>query len=58
LSSDEIRFRAATVYAKKIVISPKLVAFTSAHRGQMAKLDEGILIIEQEWFPVKKDKTN
>jgi len=53
-----VNFRAATVYARKIQVSPKVVMLSGAHRGSMAACDNGYLIIEQEWFPVKKKKKN
>jgi hypothetical protein len=44
-------FHAAVAYARKIDVSNKLVRIWGVHRGQMAKLDDGFLIIEEEWFP-------
>ena len=46
-----IHFHTAVVYARKIDLSNKLVRVWGVHRGQMAKLDDGFLIIEEEWFP-------
>jgi hypothetical protein len=53
LSADNpkfISFTAATVYARKIVLAPKLVRLTEGHKGQVAKLDLGYLIVEKEWY--------
>ena len=47
---NKIHFAAAVVYARKIVVHPKIISFTKVHRGQMAKLDYGYLIIEEKWF--------
>ena len=55
-NSEQIWFSSATVYARKIDVYHKLVAFTGVHRGQMAKLETGYLIIEKQWFPKKKDE--
>ncbi|HEY7571312.1 MAG TPA: hypothetical protein VH796_08085 [Nitrososphaeraceae archaeon] len=53
--SEEIRFRAATVYARRIIKSPKLHTY-GTHRWSMAKLDEGLLIIDQRWFSLSAKK--
>lgn len=53
LNNDHIPFSAALVYARKIDVSPKVVTAFNVHRGRMAKLDTGFLIIEQQWFPKK-----
>lgn len=52
--SNIIYFASATAYARKISILPRLVRLTGGHRGQMAKLELGYLIIEKRWYPVKK----
>jgi hypothetical protein len=46
-----IHFHAAVVYARKIDVNNKLVRVWGVHRGQMAKLDDGYIVIEEEWFP-------
>jgi hypothetical protein len=57
LSNDDetkaIYFHTAVVYARKIVMGNKLISAWGVHRGQMAKLDTGYLIIEEKWFPKK-----
>ncbi|MHB2036160.1 MAG: hypothetical protein ACYCPW_05390 [Nitrososphaerales archaeon] len=45
-----VSFTTATVYARKIALSPKLVRLTGGHKGQMAKLDLGYLVVEKEWY--------
>ena len=45
------------VYARKIDIKPKIVNAFNVHRGSMASLDTGFLIIEEEWFPKKHKKS-
>lgn len=42
-------FLAAVAYAKKIWLYEWKVAYGGAHRGKMAKLDEGYFIIERFW---------
>jgi hypothetical protein len=49
--SEVTYFETATVYAGKINIMPRLVRLTGGHRGQMAKLDLGYLIVEKKWYP-------
>jgi len=51
---DVVYFHAATVYARKIELGKKLVKLSGTHRGSSAACDDGYLIIEQRWFPVKK----
>ncbi|MFZ0328880.1 MAG: hypothetical protein WBP64_12650 [Nitrososphaeraceae archaeon] len=53
--SEEIHFRTAIVYARKIVVSLKLYSY-GTHRWSMAKLDEGKIIVEQRWFPSSAKK--
>jgi hypothetical protein len=45
-----VLFLAATAYARKIDVKPKIVTLTSSHRGRMATIDSGWIIIDQEWF--------
>lgn len=51
--SDQIWFSSGTIYARKIDVNTKLISFTGVHRGKMAKVDTGYLIIEKQWFPTK-----
>jgi hypothetical protein len=51
--TDGINFHTAVVYARKIDVSNKLIRVWGVHRGQMAKLDTGYLVIEEKWFPKK-----
>lgn len=46
----KVLFAAATAYARKIDIKDKLVKLTSSHRGQVATIDNGWIIIDQEWY--------
>ena len=48
----EIRFGAAVIFARKIKVEKRLVKSTSAHRMQVAKAEQGYMIIEKEWKPV------
>jgi hypothetical protein len=43
-------FRAATVYARKISVREGLVRLSGVHRGKIAKIDNGYIIIEEQWF--------
>ena len=45
-----INFVAATACARKIEQCTKKINFSSSHRGQIAKLEKGYLIIDQEWY--------
>jgi len=45
-----VLFSAATAFARKIDVKPRLVVLTSSDRGQLAKIDSGWIIIDQEWF--------
>jgi len=50
-----INFVAATAFARKIEPCHRKNAFSSAHRGNMAKMEKGYLIIDQAWYvKVKK----
>ena len=53
-NTEPVHFRTATVYARKIEMGKQLVVLTGTHRGRFAKCDNGFLIIEQAWFPMKK----
>lgn len=55
-NNDKIHFRAATAIARKIQLYDQLVKSSGAHRGQMAKLDNGYLIIEKAWFSKPRKK--
>ena len=46
----KVLFAAATAYARKIDVKPKIVVLTSSHRGRMATIDNGWIVIEQEWY--------
>jgi len=51
LSADShkfVSFTAATVYARKIALSPKLVRLTGGHKGQVAKLTRVVLLALKE----------
>jgi hypothetical protein len=46
-----VLFLAATAFARKIDVKKnRFVILTGSHRGQLAKIDNGWIIIEQEWF--------
>ena len=53
-NSEPTHFRSATVYARKIEIGKKIIRLTGNHRGSYALCDNGYLVIEQAWFPIKK----
>ncbi|HEX69609.1 MAG TPA: hypothetical protein ENG10_04875 [Candidatus Bathyarchaeota archaeon] len=49
----KILFKAATAFARKITFKG-LVILSGSHRGQMATLDNGYIIIDRlgrQWFP-------
>ena len=46
----KVLFSAATAFARKIDVKNRLVVLTGADRGQLAKIDSGWIIIDQEWF--------
>jgi hypothetical protein len=45
-----VLFLAATAFARNIEKKDKVIVLTGSHRGQLAKMDKGWIIIEQEWF--------
>lgn len=47
--TERIFFTTATVYARKIKVSPKLFTY-GVHRISLAKLDTGYIIIEMPWY--------
>jgi hypothetical protein len=48
--NTKVLFSAATAFARKIDKKDKIIVLTSRDRGQMAKLDSGWIVIDQEWF--------
>ena len=48
---SKILFLAATAFARKIDVKKNLVALSSSHRGQVATMDNGWIIIDQAWYP-------
>ena len=50
-ASTKVYFEAAFVFARKIVVRKNVIKLTGKHRGKMARLDKGWLIIEEKWFP-------
>jgi hypothetical protein len=48
--STKVLFLAATAFARKIDVKDKVIVLTSRDRGQIAKIDSGWIIIDQEWF--------
>jgi hypothetical protein len=48
IPNQDILFRAATVFARKIIVSKQLVTY-GTHRMSKAKLDTGRLIVEEKW---------
>jgi hypothetical protein len=49
----KITFLSASTWARKIEVKRTKTAFSSSHRGQFAKIDDGWLIIDQQWYPKK-----
>lgn len=45
-----IYFSAATVYAEKINKKEKRVQISKAHRGYVATVDNGYMIIDKKWY--------
>jgi len=52
-AGTKIEFSAATIVAFKIKQSKNPVTGSSSHRRQMAKVDDGRLIIDKEWIRPK-----
>jgi len=46
----KVNFASAVIFARKIVVSKKLVMLTSSHRGMSANVENGWLIIDQKWY--------
>jgi len=46
----KVLFSAATAYARKIDVKDRLIVLTGRDRGQLAKIDSGWIVIDQEWF--------
>lgn len=46
----KVFFVAAIVYARSIDKKEKPIKGSSSHRTQMAKAEEGYLLIDQEWY--------
>jgi len=51
MKDDIVHFETATAYARKIDVPPKLVRLTGGHRGRMARLRFGYLVIDKKWYP-------
>jgi hypothetical protein len=49
-ANTKVLFSAATAFARKIDVKDRIVVLTSRDRGQVAKIDSGWIIIDQEWF--------
>lgn len=47
---SKVYFAAATVYAERINRKKKKVQISGAHRGYMAVLDNGHMLIDQKWY--------
>jgi hypothetical protein len=47
----KVLFLSASAFARKINVKKNPIAFSSSHRGQFATIDDGYLIIDQEWYP-------
>jgi len=53
-SDDEIEihyFKRATLYARKIDKKRYTVRITCGDRGQVAKVENGHIVIERKWYP-------
>lgn len=46
----KILFAAATAYAERIKKKERKIQISKAHRGYMATLDNGWIIIDQKWY--------
>lgn len=44
-----VNFVGATAYARKIDKKSYTVKLTGGHRGQVAKMSKGYIVIEREW---------
>ena len=44
-----INFRSATAFVRKIILGKKIIQLSKTHRGRTASMDDGWLIIDQQW---------
>jgi len=49
-AGSKIFFAAATAFAEHIIKKDKKIPITKTHRGYMATLDNGYLIIDKKWY--------
>lgn len=47
---SKIYFAAAVAFAERIDVKKKKIQISGAHRGYMATLDNGHIIIEEKWY--------
>lgn len=47
---SKVFFAAATAFAERIKPKKRKVQISAAHRGYVATLDNGFIIIEQKWY--------
>lgn len=52
----KVFFAAATAFAERIDRKDKRVQISGAHRGFVATLDNGFIIIDQRWYSVPIQK--
>ena len=49
-AGSKVYFASATAFAERINVKKKRIQITKTHRGYMATLDNGLIIIEKKWY--------
>ncbi|MFB0514101.1 MAG: hypothetical protein ACETVQ_00840 [Candidatus Bathyarchaeia archaeon] len=49
-ADSKVYFAAATAFAERINVKKKRIQLTKAHRGYMATLDNGYILIDRKWY--------
>ena len=50
-----VYFTKATAFARDIDLKPKLVKLSGSHRGKMADLEDGYIIIRKSWYIKRRE---
>lgn len=49
-AGSKVHFAAATAFAERIELKKRKLQISKAHRGYMATLDNGWILIDQKWY--------
>ena len=49
-AGSKVYFASATAFAERIGVKKKKIQLTKAHRGCMATLDNGFILIDRKWY--------